>query len=39
MAAWHGHKDAVQMLINCGANVVAVNKVRGTSINHLVYKV
>lgn len=27
MAAWHGHKDAVEMLINCGASVMAVNKV------------
>ncbi|XP_049791659.1 ankyrin repeat and death domain-containing protein 1A-like isoform X4 [Schistocerca nitens] len=26
MAAWHGHRDAVQMLINCGASLVAVNK-------------
>lgn len=28
MAAWHGHKDAVEMLINCGASVMAVNKVK-----------
>lgn len=27
MAAWHGHRDAVEMLINCGANVLAANKV------------
>lgn len=27
MAAWHGHRDAVEMLINCGASVLAVNKV------------
>ena len=33
MAAWHGHKDAVQMLINCGANVAAVNKVCNASSN------
>lgn len=28
MAAWHGHTDAVRLLINCGASVVATNKVR-----------
>lgn len=27
MAAWHGHKDAVQLLIKCGANALVVNKV------------
>jgi len=27
MAAWHGHRDAVEMLINAGASVLAVNKV------------
>lgn len=27
MAAQHGHRDAVKMLINAGANVSAVNKV------------
>ncbi|XP_076179940.1 uncharacterized protein LOC143153061 isoform X6 [Ptiloglossa arizonensis] len=26
MAAWYGHRDAVKMLINAGANVSAVNK-------------
>lgn len=28
MAAWQGHRDAVQLLINHGADVNAVNKVR-----------
>lgn len=28
MAAWYGHQEAVKMLINAGANVSAVNKVR-----------
>lgn len=28
MAAWHGHTDAVQMLINYGASVNTINKVR-----------
>ncbi|KAJ8884504.1 hypothetical protein PR048_016361 [Dryococelus australis] len=32
MAAWHGHKDAVEMLINCGANVAAVNKICTSAI-------
>jgi len=27
MAAWHGHTDAVQMLINYGASVNTINKV------------
>lgn len=27
MAAWHGHREAVQLLINHGADVSAVNKV------------
>ncbi|KAL1117602.1 hypothetical protein AAG570_003917 [Ranatra chinensis] len=26
MAAWHGHRDAVRLLITCGANVHAVNR-------------
>ena len=28
MAAWYGHQEAVRMLINAGASVAAVNKVR-----------
>ena len=28
MAAWYGHQDAVKMLINAGADVLALNKVR-----------
>lgn len=27
MAAWHGHRDAVQLLINTGACLSATNKV------------
>lgn len=34
MAAWHGHTDAVQMLINYGASVNTINKVRFKSHNN-----
>lgn len=34
MAAWHGHTDAVQMLINYGASVNTINKVRFDSHNN-----
>lgn len=27
MAAWHGHREAVQLLISHGADVSAINKV------------
>lgn len=27
MASWHGHRDAVQLLINTGASSNATNKV------------
>lgn len=27
MSAWHGHKDAVQVLVNAGASTNSVNKV------------
>jgi ankyrin repeat protein len=36
MAAWHGHTDAVQMLINYGASVNTINKV---SLNNLLTKI
>jgi ankyrin repeat protein len=35
MAAWHGHKDAVQLLIKCGANALVVNKVSAPSFTSI----
>lgn len=35
MAAWHGHTDAVQMLINYGASVNTVNKVSSNFNNNI----
>jgi ankyrin repeat protein len=35
MAAWQGHREAVQLLINHGADVSAMNKVRYAKINNV----
>lgn len=39
MAAWHGHKDAVQVLVNAGACTNSVNKVRILHITYLPYSI
>lgn len=36
MAAWHGHRDAAQLLINTGACTNAINKVYYTMYSNLI---